>query len=144
MIADFFAGTGVAFVGVNGDGFTVDGRTYSELQGFIRQIVPVRKLFNGRKLECYSNDAVKGRNGTFCSLCLKLAQCRKRIRLMLLLVDENGGQVPAQFEINSSSFRSLQKMLEPIDEGELAKTLVNMELDKKEGKYLKVRFSAVF
>jgi len=143
MITDFFAETKPAYIAVNADGFTVNGKTQSEIQGFIRQIIPVRKLFNGRKLLCYSNDAVKGKNGEHCSLCPRQSQCRKRIRLMLLLQDGDGSQIPAQFEINSTSFDNLREMLEPIDEKELPQTLISMHVSKTE-KYIQVSFSALF
>ena len=64
MNFNFFSEIKPEYIAVNNDGFTVKGKIYPELECFIREIIPVRKLFRGNKIECYSNDAKKGKNGT--------------------------------------------------------------------------------
>ena len=144
MNFDFFDESKPAYIAVNTDGFCLDGKLFQTLECFIREIIPVRKLFKGKKIECYSNDAKKGKSDELCALCSKRMNCRQRIRLMLLVHDKgNESSVPAQLEINSNSFEALKKMLEPIEKNDLASLLVVLEV-KKQGKYLQIQFSPVF
>jgi len=119
------------------------GRPYAANVRFIREIIPVRKLFKGKKIECYSNDAKKGKSGEICALCPKRMNCRQRIRLILLVNDKGNESVPAQLEINTNSFEPLKKMLEPIEEDDLSNLLVALEITKQ-GKYLQIQFNPVF
>ena len=143
MKFDFFDKTKPAYIAVNSDGFQLDGKHFKTLECFIREIIPVRKLFRGRKIECYSNDAEKGKNGEMCALCTKRRKCRQRIRLMLLVQGGNNKSVPAQLEINNNSFGTLKKMLEPIEKDELPGLLVSLEI-KKQDKYLQIQFNPIF
>ena len=131
-----------AYIAVNGDGFTVGEKTYSELKCFIKDIIPVRKLFRGRKIECYSNNAKKGKNSEYCTLCKKRTQCRQRIRLMLLLHDEDE-ETPAILEINTNSHDNLRKSLEQLSIEELPTQLIVITIEKQ-GKYIQVQFNPVF
>ena len=114
MKFNFFDESKPAYIAVNSEGFHLNGQLFQKLECFIREIIPVRKLFNGKKIECYSNDAKKGKNEELCALCPKRMNCRQRIRLMLLLHDKQKDPLPAQLEINSNSFENLKRMLEPI------------------------------
>lgn len=143
MKFDFFDESKVAYVAVNKEGFHLNGKLYHNLECLIREIIPVRKLFKGKKIECYSNDAKKGKNGDLCALCSKRINCRQRIRLMLLVQNDANDPVPAQLEINSNSFEPLKKMLEPVNEEELPGLLIVLEV-KKENKYLQIQFNPVF
>lgn len=142
MNLSFLNKTKIAYVGINRQGFSVGSKTYSEIECYIRDIIPVRKLFNGRKIECYSNDAVKGKSGEFCAICRNRIICRQRIRLMLLL-HEKEEETPAQMEINTNSFDNLRKALEPIEENELPKTLISIKI-KKWNNYLQLYFEPLF
>ena len=143
MNFDFLDESKPAYVAVNGDGFRLNGKLFQTLECFIKEIIPVRKLFKGKKIECYSNDAKKGKGGELCALCSKRMNCRRRIRLMLLVCDKENESVPAQLEINSNSFEELKKMLEPIKEEDLSDLLVVLEVIKQE-KYLRIQFHPVF
>lgn len=116
---------------------------YEHLECSIKQITPVRKLFKGKKIECYSNDAERGKNGEHCALCAKRMNCRQRIRLMLLVHTESQKQIPALKEINSNSFATLEKMFEPLKQEELAEMFITIEV-KKQDKYLQVQFKTLF
>ena len=142
MKLDFFNDIKPLYIGVNIKGFNIDGNFYSQIECFIRDIIPVRKLFNGQKVECYSNDGRKGKNGEFCSICRKQNQCRQRMRLMLLIAEENA-ETPAMLEINTNSFASLREAVEPIDEKELSKQLFCLKTEQKE-KYLQIKFLPIF
>jgi len=143
MKFDFFDESKVAYIAVNNEGFHLNGKLYHKLECFIRDIIPVRKLFRGKKIECYSNNAQKGKNGELCALCSKRMNCRQRIRLMLMVQNDTNDPVPAQMEINSNSFEPLKKMLEPVNEEELPGLLIVLEV-KKQNKYLQIQFNPVF
>ena len=143
MKFNFFDESKPAYIAVNSEGFHLNGQLFQKLECFIREIIPVRKLFNGKKIECYSNDAKKGKNEELCALCPKRMNCRQRIRLMLLLHDKQKDPLPAQLEINSNSFENLKRMLEPIKEEDLSSLLVVLEV-QKQGKYLQIEFNPVF
>ena len=143
MNFNFFEDTKAAYISVNNAGFLVNGKIFQTIQCFIREIRPVRKLFKGRKIECYSNDAKKSKSGEFCALCPKRMQCKQRIRLMLLIQDKDQEGIPAQLEINSNSFEPLKKILEPIKTEELPTLLVNLAV-KTQDKYLQIQFNTVF
>lgn len=130
------------YVAVNSNGFTVGEKAYSELKCFIKDIIPVRKLFRGRKIECYSNNAKKGKNGEYCALCKKRTQCKRRIRLMLLLYD-NEEATPAILEINTNSHDNLRKSLQHINDDELSTQLIVFNVEKKD-KYIQIQFNPVF
>lgn len=143
MNFNFFDESKPVYIAVNSDGFCLDGKLFQTLECFIKEIIPVRKLFKGKTIECYSNDAKKGKNAELCALCSKRMNCRQRIRLMLLVHDKGNESIPAQLEINSNSFEPLKKMLEPIEEDNLSSLLVVLEV-KKQGKYLQIQFNPVF
>lgn len=143
MKFNFFKEAKASYIAVNSDGFELDGKQYEQLECSIKQITPVRKLFKGKKIECYSNDAERGKNGEYCALCVKRMNCRQRIRLMLLVNIGAEEQIPALLEINSNSFATLKKMLEPLKQEELADLLIVIELKKQE-KHLQVQFKTLF
>ncbi len=143
MNFNFFDESKPTYIAVNSDGFHMNGKLFQTLECFIREIIPVRKLFKGNKIECYSNDAKNGKSGELCALCSKRMNCRQRIRLMLLVHDKGNESVPAQLEINSNSFEPLKKMLEPIEEDDLSNLLVVVEV-KKQDKYLQIQFKPLF
>ena len=143
MKFNFFKEAKASYIAVNHDGFELDGKQYGQLECSIKQITPVRKLFKDKKIECYSNDAERGKNGAYCAVCAKRMNCRQRIRLMLLVNTGAEEQVPALLEINNNSFGELQKMLEPLKQEELADLLIVIGVEKQE-KYLQIQFKTLF
>ena len=143
MKFNFFKETTANYIAVNSDGFELNGKQYEQLECSIKQITPVRKLFKGKKIECYSNDAERGKNGEYCSVCAKRTNCRQRIRLMLLVNTDADEQIPALLEINSNSFMALKEMLEPLKQDELADLLIVITVEKQE-KYLQIQFKTLF
>jgi hypothetical protein len=143
MKFNFFKETTANYIAVNSDGFELDGKQYEQLECSIKQITPVRKLFKGKKIECYSNDAERGKNGEYCTMCAKRMNCRQRIRLMLLLNTGTEEQIPALLEINSNSFTALKEMLEPLKQEELADLLIVITVEKQK-KYLQIQFKTLF
>lgn len=143
MITDLFDDIKPAFISMKENCFFINGKPYEKLEAIIQHISSVRKLFNGNRVECYSNDAINGKNKQYCAICSKRSQCQRRIRLMLIVQNCSKEPMPAQLEINKNSFAPLKTMLESIDENDLNKTLIAMSV-KKHGRYLQVQFSPVF
>ena len=143
MITNLFEEEKPQYLSVNKNGFSLDGRQYPTINAFIESIIPVRKLFVGKKINCYSNDAKKGKDGQRCSLCKKRSRCSKRLRLMMLLLMDNKEEIPSILEINQNSFKNLEKILENIKEKELPKTLIDIKVKQEKG-YLQVFFKDIF
>lgn len=131
------------YVRVSSRGFTIAGKTSRQLECFIMEISPVRKLFHGRNVECYSNDAVTGRDGQKCAACRKNYKCRPRMRLILSVDHQKQKPLTALLEINGNSFDSLKDMLADIPEDKLRDTLVRITPDSH-GKHLKLLFESIF
>jgi len=143
MITNLFKEEKPQYLSVNKNGFIFAGKQYPTINAFIENIIPVRKLFVGKNIECYSNDAKKGKNGQRCSLCEKRARCSRRLRLMMLLPIDNEDEIPGILEINQNSFKNLEKMVEKIKKEELSQTLIDIRV-KQEKRYLQVFFTDIF
>jgi len=143
MITNLFEEEKPKYLTVNKNGFILDGKLYPIINAFIENIIPVRKLFVGKNIKCYSNDAKKGKEGERCSLCQNRSRCSRRVRLMITKDNEGECQIPSILEINQNSFKNLEKMLEKIEEGELRKTLIDIRV-KQIQKYLQVFFKEIF
>ena len=131
------------YVSLKPGGFLIQGKTHRKIEGFILEITPARKLFKGRNLECYSNDAQAGSQGQKCAICRKQYKCHPRMRLTISI--ENIGELPETviLEININSFQSLEDMLIHVEEEELSKTLVKITVNSSD-KNLKVIFNTIF
>ncbi len=143
MIADLFNEVKPVFVSLKNNNFHLRNKAYEQLEVFIQDVSSVRKLFEGKRVECYSNDGQKGKNGQFCAICPKRMKCQRRIRLMLVVLNPKEEHLPAQLEINKNSFGNLKTLLESIAEEELSKTLILLNV-KTVNKYLQIQFTPVF
>ncbi len=143
MITNLFEEEKPQYLSVNKNGFILDGKQYPIINAFIENIIPVRKLFVGKSIKCYSNDAKKGKDGQRCSLCKNRSRCSRRLRLMMLLCMDNEDRIPGILEINQNSFKNLEKMLKNMNEGELSQTLIDIRV-KQEERYLQVFFTDIF
>jgi hypothetical protein len=132
------------FVAVKPNRFVIDGKGYSELQVLIEDIMPVRKLFDGRKLLCYSSDGKKGKSGRHCALCRDRHKCHRRMRMMVMVQNVQDKPMPALLEINQQSFEPLKEFVESIGEKKVASTLVRLSVGKNEKEALTILFAAIF
>jgi len=130
------------FLSVNKNGFMLDGKQYQTINVLMENIIPVRKLFEGKTIKCYSNNAKIGKDGQRCILCSKKTKCSRRLRLMMLVLTDDE-EVPSILEINKNSFENLKKEIENIEENNLRKTLIEMQI-KQDNKYLQVFFKVIF
>ena len=87
------------------------GREFESLEATILDLVPVRKLFKGSKLSCWSVNGAPGRDQRLCAFCPDAARCQKRLRLNLIVRDDSGTQIPAVLEVRPSAFDALDAAL---------------------------------
>ena len=110
MIEKLFEPERAPFVAVRDGRLHVGERAYDELAVQIHEVLPVRKRFVNRRLECYSLDCRQGRNGRLCELCAERRGCSRRLQLRLAYRD---GEVerPAILEIPVYSFKAFDAFL---------------------------------
>lgn len=132
------------FVAVKPNRFVIDGKGYEHLEVYIEDIFPVRKLFDGTKLICYSSDGKTGKSGKHCLLCRDRFKCQRRMRMMVMLRNIATEPVPALLEINTQSFEHLQALIDSLEPQQVASTLVKLTVGKNEKEALTVLFAAIF
>lgn len=112
MIQKLFEQIKPAFLQHRNRRLLLDGHEYESLDVTIREIVPVRKLFTGNKLTCWSVNGSPGREKRLCAFCPDTARCQKRLRLNLIVRDDSGAERPAVLEVRASAFDALDVALE--------------------------------
>jgi hypothetical protein len=112
MIRTLFEQTRPLYVQYRNRRLLLRGREYETLDATIRDMVPVRKLFEGSKLSCWSINGAPGRDKRLCAFCPDAARCQKRLRLNLIVRDDNGTEIPAVLEVRASAFDALDSVLE--------------------------------
>jgi hypothetical protein len=88
------------------------GREFESLDVTLLDIIPVRKLFKGSKLSCWSVNGAPGRDQRLCAFCPDAARCQKRLRLNLIVRADSGTDIPAVLEVRPSAFDALDAALE--------------------------------
>ena len=91
----------------------IGDQSVPELDVQISEVQPVRKLFVGRSLQCYSLDCRTGKNSQLCEVCSNRLRCRQRLQLRLVYNDGERDQ-PAILELASHSFSAFDQCLEEI------------------------------
>lgn len=124
-----------AFITLKAGHFLLAERRDDQLMVRILEFFVVRKRFVDRHLDCYSLDLRRGSKGTYCGFCPVRQHCQKRLRMLLLVIDDDQEQ-PAILEINYLSFDSLEDLVERVGRDNLAKTLVRLSVvDGVNGRY---------
>lgn len=113
MIEQFFETSRAPFITIRDAHLHVGARTYAELTAQVHEIRPVRKLFVGRTLQCYSLDCRTGKTGQFCELCAQRQRCSQRLQLRLVYRDGDQDE-PAILELPRHSFDAFDQCLEQI------------------------------
>jgi len=103
------------FIAVRDGQLHIGSDAFDRLEVHIHEIRPVRKLFEKRRLVCYSLDCRTGKNGLFCEICLNRRTCSRRIQLRVLYTHDNQ-QNPAILELSKHSFRAFDELLGQIDD----------------------------
>ena len=128
MIRELFKTDQPTYVSIDHNGFVINDQLHQLLEVRIQDIIPVRKFFQDRKLACYSLNNTTGKNGQYCALCRNRYRCRRRIRLMTLMLNGGPDPVPAIIEISPASFDALDSLLDRVDAAQLPHTLVTIRI----------------
>jgi len=113
MIEQLFRRARAPFIVVRNSHLYVDNKAYEQLKVYIHEVTPVRKLFNGGKLQCYSLDCRTAKNGQLCELCPDRHRCSRRVQLRLAYLDGNQ-QKPAILEMHRHWFVAFDNLLESV------------------------------
>lgn len=114
MIKKLFDQTRPTYIRLRNGRLLVGDRECETLAVIIRDIVPVRKLFDGARLECWSVNGARGRDNRICAFCADAGRCQKRIRLHLILNGDDNAEIPAVLEVRTSAFTALDTALESV------------------------------
>ncbi len=144
MIREMFKTDQPTYVSVDHNGFVVNDQQHQLLEVQIQDIIPVRKFFQDRKLTCYSLNNTTGKNGQYCALCRNRYRCRRRIRLMILMLNAGPDPLPAILEISPASFDALDVLLDRVDDAQLSHTLVMVRISDTVSKSIMLEFVPVF
>lgn len=122
------------FVRFDQNQFRVGRRRREQLQGFITDMLPMRKRFEGKRLVCWANDSITGRHGQRCALCRQRWSCAERVRLMLLLDGIDQEPVPAILEIGYGSFDALEQFVQSVGPDNVASRTVCIGMNRENGR----------
>ena len=111
MIRELFQADQPVFVRFDNQAFRIGRRQRELLEGIMTDMLPTRKRFEGKRLVCWANDGVTGKDGQRCALCRERWNCAERVRLMLLLDGLDQAQTPAILEIGHASFDALDQFI---------------------------------
>lgn len=132
------------FITVRDGQMHVGGRACTELTVQIHEARAVRKLFAGRRLQCYSLDCRTGKNGRFCELCPQRRDCSRRLQLRLVYREEEEDR-PAILEVSKFSFRAFDRLLQQIgDVDRLPEALVVISTVRTESGWTNLDFRVLF
>ncbi len=145
MIEQLFQSTRAPFIVVRDGQLHVHGSSYTQLTVQIHDVLPVRKLFGDRTLQCYSLDCQRGNNGRLCELCPDRRRCGRRVQLRLAYRDQDENDHPAILEITPPSFPAFDRCCEQLGNiNELTGLLVLIKPVQTENGWTKLRFKPLF
>lgn len=144
MIREMFKTDQPTYVSIDHNRFVINDQTHQLLEVQIQDIIPVRKFFQDRKLACYSLNNTTGKNGQYCALCRNRYRCRRRIRLMTLMLNAGPDPLPVIIEIAPPSFDALDALLDRVDDAQLSHTLVMVRISDTVSKSVVLEFVPVF
>jgi len=113
MIEQLFQTPRAPFITLRDGQLHVGPQAYGEMTVRIVEVQPVRKLFTGRRLECFSLDCRTGKAGRLCELCAERRRCHQRLQLRLLYHDQDQDH-PAILDLPRHSFQALDQCLAQI------------------------------
>jgi hypothetical protein len=134
MIHALFQKDRPLFVRFDQNQFRIGRRRREQLQGFIVDMLPMRKRFEGKRVACWANDGVTGRYGQRCALCRERWSCAERVRLMLLLDGLEEQSVPAILEIGYGSFDALEQFVQTVGADNVASARVCIAMKRDNGR----------
>ena len=134
MIHELFQKDRPVFVRFDNHAFRIGRRKREQLEGIITDMQPMRKRFEGKRLVCWANDGMAGRDGQRCALCRERWSCAERVRLMLLLDGLEQNPVPAILEIGHGSFDALEQFVLEVGADNIASKPVCIGMQRTQGR----------
>lgn len=132
------------FVAVRDGQLHIEADAFDRLDVRIHEIRPVRKLFDGRRLVCYSLDCRTGSRGAFCEMCPDRRACSRRLQLRLLYTHDHR-EDPAILELSKHSFRAFDELLRQIgDMRQLPDILVAISAVQTATGWTNLEFQKIF
>ncbi len=128
MIQHLFDEPKPIYVSIVNDTFKIDEKLYQTLRVLIQDMKPVRKFFDKGKLLCYSINNKTSKTGKYCALCADRTSCKRKIRIMMLVINIHKEPVPVILEINPYSFQSLKELIKTIPADKIPETIVDMKI----------------
>lgn len=110
MIRKLFDQTRPSYIRLRNGRLLVGERESETLSATIHDILPVRKLFDGTRLECWSVNGARGRDNRICAFCPDAPRCQKRLRLHLFIRDGDH-DIAAVLEVRAHEFAALDTAL---------------------------------
>ena len=107
----YFNDPTVHYLNVKGESLCLNGQSYRAIRFLLCRLQPIRKRFHQGRLACHSSDARTSKDGQFCAFCPRRSHCQRKLRLSIHIID-GATLTPAFFELNQSSFPSLQALVE--------------------------------
>jgi hypothetical protein len=114
VIRNLFDQTRATYIRLQNGRFRIGNREAEAIEATIRDLVPVRKLFDGTRLDCWSVNGARGRDQRLCAFCPDTARCQKRLRLHLILNGDDTAEIPAVLEVRASAFAALDTAIESL------------------------------
>ena len=112
MIRTLFERLKPAYIQRRGSRLMLAGHEFDSIDVAIRDVVPVRKLFDGARLVCWSVNGSPGSGKRQCAFCPDDRRCQRRLRLNLTAHCDDGVETPAVVELRASAFDALDSALE--------------------------------
>jgi hypothetical protein len=112
VIRKLFDRTRPLYLKLSNGRFQIGERQCETLDATLRDLVPVRKLFVGDRLECWSVNGARGRDRRLCAFCPDAARCQKRLRLLLILNGDDDPEQPVVLEVRAGAFADLDAALD--------------------------------
>ena len=133
MIHELFQKDRPVFVRFDNHTFRVGRRKRDQLEGIITDMLPMRKRFEGKRLVCWANAGLTGKDGQRCALCRERWGCAERVRLMLLLDGLDEEPAPAILEIGHASFDALEEFARKAGD-DIARARVCIRMQRQQGR----------
>lgn len=144
MIKKLFDQTRPTYVRLRNGRLLVGDREWDTLDVTLQDIVPVRKLFDGARLECWSVNGARGRDKRICGFCAAAGRCQKRLRLHLLLNGDGNADLPAVLEVKAGAFAALDSAIESLGTEDWRNTLFRITVESGSDGRARLAFYPLF
>ena len=132
------------FIVVRDGRLHIGSDSFDQLDVRIHEIRPVRKLFEARRLLCFSLDCRTGSREQFCEMCPDRRACSRRLQLRLLYCHDHQ-EDPAILELSRHSFRPFDELLRQIgDLQRLSEILVTIRTVRTASGWTNLEFQKIF